>query len=70
LVTVYSVANPVAAEVIKNALHGEGIRCVLEGAQQAGVVGIIGLSIKIQVRAGDADRAAKFIHRHEHLRRL
>ena len=65
LVTVYSVTNPVEAEVIKNALQSEGMPCMLEGAQQAGVAGTMALPINLQVRASDADRAAKFIRKHE-----
>lgn len=64
LVTVYTVTNPVEAEVIKNALQDEGMRCFLEGSTQAGEVGIGAFEIKIQVPAGDADRAGKFIHAH------
>ena len=69
LVTVCSVANPVEAEVIRNALKGERISCFVEGVQQAGLVGILGVPIKIQVRVGDFNRANKLIqtreaHRH------
>lgn len=69
LVTVCSVANPVEAEVIRNALKGERISCFVEGVQQAGLVGILGIPIKIQVRVGDFNRANKLIqtreaHRH------
>jgi hypothetical protein len=65
LVTVFSVSDPVKAEIVRNALHAEGIRCFLEGANQAGAEGLMALPIKIQVPAGDADRAAKFIKEHE-----
>ena len=69
LVTVCSVANPVEAEVIRNALQGERIACFVEGGQQAGLVGTLGIPIKVQVRVGDFNRANKFIqtceaHRH------
>jgi len=64
LTTVCSVANPAEAEVIRNALVAEGIRCFIEGAQQAAIVGILGIPIKIQVPVGDANRASKFIQRH------
>jgi nucleotide-binding universal stress UspA family protein len=69
LVTVCSVANPVEADVIRNALQGERIPCFVEGAQQAGLVGTLGIPIKIQVRVGDFNQANKFIqareaHRH------
>lgn len=69
LVTVCSVANPVEADVIRNALRSESIPCFMEGTQQAGLVGTLGIPIKIQVRVGDFNRANKFIqtqeaHRH------
>jgi universal stress protein A len=69
LVTVCSVANPVEAEVIRNALNGERIPCVVEGVQQAGLVGTLGIPIRIQVRIGDFNRANEFVqtreaHRH------
>jgi hypothetical protein len=65
LVTVYSVANPTKAEIIKNFLQSEGITCFLEGINQAAEPGLIVLEIKIQVAAPDADRAAKLIETHE-----
>jgi len=64
-VTVCSVANPVEAEVIRNALKGECIPSFVEGAQQAGLVGTLGIPIKIQVRVGDFNRANKFIRTRE-----
>ncbi|MCI0682259.1 MAG: DUF2007 domain-containing protein [Gemmataceae bacterium] len=66
LVTVYTVADPVQAEIIQNALHAEGIRCFLDGENQAGETGVAALEIKIQVPIADADRAGKFIEAHEH----
>ena len=63
LVTVYTVENPVEAEIIQNALHAEGIRCFLEGENQAG--GLTAMEIKIQVPIADADRARKLIASHE-----
>ena len=65
LVTVYTVTNPVEGELIKNALNAEGIRCYLDGVGQAGEAGIGAFEIKVQVPAGDADRARKFIDAHE-----
>jgi len=65
LVTVCSIANPAEAEVIRNALQGESIPCFFEGTQQAGLVGTLGIPIKIQVRVGDFNRANKFIQAHE-----
>lgn len=65
LVTVYTLSDPIKAEIIKNALHGEGIRCFLEGIDQAAASGLMAFPIRVQVPAHDADRAAKFIKRHE-----
>ena len=62
-VTVYTVNNPYEAEVIKMALHGEGISCELDGEGQAGLSDI--LEIGILVPARDADRAQKLIEQNE-----
>jgi len=65
LVAVYTVANPVKAEIIKNALAEEGIRCFIEGENQAGESGLIGIAIRLFVPTADAKRAAMFIDEHE-----
>lgn len=65
LVTVYTVGNPVQAEIIKNALQADGIRCFLDGINQACEPGLMGLEIKVQVPIGDADRARKLIESHD-----
>ena len=65
LVTVYTVNNPITAEIIENALHDEGIRCFLDGEHQAGETGLAALEIKIQVPIADSDRARAFIASHE-----
>jgi hypothetical protein len=65
LVVVYTVANPVKAEIIKTALEGEGIRCFIEDENQAGGAGLIGLPIRLFVPANQAERAARFIEEHE-----
>jgi hypothetical protein len=65
LVAVYTVANPVKAEIIKNALAEEGIHCFIEGENQAGEAGLIGIAIRLLVPAGEAKQAAKFIEQHE-----
>jgi hypothetical protein len=68
LVTVYTVANSVEAQIIKNALQDEGIRAFVEGSNQAAEAGLVGLPIAIEVAAGDADRARKFIEHHHRQR--
>lgn len=65
LVTVYTVSNPVEAEIIRNAIQAEGIRCFLDGAQQAADVGLLVFEIGVMVPAEDADRARKLIEQHE-----
>jgi len=65
LVTVYTVANPVTAEIIKNALQADGIQCSLEGENQAAEPGLNALEIKVQVSPKDAGLARKIIHQHE-----
>ena len=55
--------------MIRNALKGESIPCFVEGTQQAGIVGVLGIPIKVQVRVGDFDRANKFVKTHEAHRR-
>jgi hypothetical protein len=61
LVPVYVVSNPAQAELIKNQLNDEGIRCFISGENQAGLVGLMGLEIRIFVAAEDADRAARVL---------
>jgi nucleotide-binding universal stress UspA family protein len=65
MITVCTAANAVDAEVIRNALNADGIRCFTEGMNQAGLAGISGIPVKINVRAVDADRASKLIRNHE-----
>ena len=62
-VTVYTVNNPYEAEVIKMALHGEGISCELDGEGQAGLSDILGIGILVPAR--DADRAQNIIEQNE-----
>jgi hypothetical protein len=65
LVTVYTLGNPVQAEIIKNALQADGIRCFLDGINQAAEPGLIGLEIRVQVAPADADRARKLLESHD-----
>jgi hypothetical protein len=66
-VVVYTLDNPVHADVIKNYLLSEGIRCQLEGHDQGGGLfpGFIAVDIKVMVSAVDADRAVRLIEQHE-----
>lgn len=63
LVTIYTVTDANKAELIKAELQNEGVTCRLDGQNQAGLANI--LEIRIMVPAKDADRARKFILRHE-----
>ena len=63
LVTVYTLKDPYKAEIIKNALRGEGILCELDGEGQAGLSDV--LDIGVLVRARDADLARGLIEQHE-----
>jgi Putative prokaryotic signal transducing protein len=69
LVTVYTVSNPIEAEIIKNALEEEGITSFVEGGMQAAESGLTGLPVRIDVPVGDAERARSFIEAHEQRRR-
>lgn len=64
LVEVYSVTNANLAEVIKASLQSEGITCWIEGESQAGLAGV--LTISLLVRARDADRARRIIDTFDH----
>lgn len=63
LVTAYTLKDPYKAEIIKNALRGEGIPCELDGERQAGLSEV--LDIGVLVRAQDIDLARKFIEQNE-----
>jgi hypothetical protein len=65
LVTVYTLSNPVKAEIIRAALQAQGIRCFLDGLNTAESASIGAFEINVQVPAGDADRATRFIESHE-----
>ena len=62
-VPVYYVNDPTKAELIRNTLHAEGIKCEIAGEQQGGFAGV--LEIQILVPAADADRALAIIREHE-----
>jgi hypothetical protein len=64
LVCVYTVGNATTAEIIKNFLEDEGIRCALGDENQGALPGVI--EIELFVKAEDADRASKLIAEHDH----
>ena len=66
LMSVYSAKNASEAEILRNALHSEGIKCEISGENQAGLAGIDSLEIQLLVRSEDFDRAHTFLERHQH----
>ena len=60
----YSTSNPVEAEMLRAALHSEGIKCECNGELQAGLVGIDAMPIKLLVLPADYDRASAFLREH------
>jgi Putative prokaryotic signal transducing protein len=65
LVSVYTLTDPVKAEIIRNALQAEGIHCVLDGINMAEQLSLSPFPIRVLVPAADADRAAHLIESHE-----
>jgi hypothetical protein len=61
-VEIYTTTNPAEAEILKNVLEGEGIKCELDSETQGSFTGI--LNIRVLVRAGDEDRARKVLGHH------
>jgi hypothetical protein len=62
LVTVFTSNHLAEAEIFKNALEAEGIRCELDGQNQASLTGL--LEIKGLVRAEDQQRAEEILTEH------
>lgn len=63
LVTVYTVQEPTLAELLRQELAAEGIRCEVSGENQAGLSGL--LRIDLLVQAMDADRARRLLSEFE-----
>jgi hypothetical protein len=62
LVPVYVTNDPTLASILVGALKDEGIRATVEGANQAGLAGV--MDVRVIVRAEDADRAKHIINDH------
>lgn len=62
-VHVYTVNEPTQAKFLRDMLHAEGIACEIEGENQGGFSGALG--IRLFVRAKDADHALSYIKSHE-----
>lgn len=63
-VVVYTTNNPAEAEILKNVLEDEGIKCELGGENQGSFAGVIG--VRILVRAWDEERARHALASHAH----
>lgn len=66
-VAVYTTNDLLEAEIVRNALKAEGMRCEMDGESQGGFVELV--EIKLLVRAADADRARGLIEHHKFIRR-
>jgi hypothetical protein len=65
LVTAFTSNHLAEAEILKNALEAEGIRCELDGQNQASLTGL--LEIRGLVRAEDKERAEEILSEHAEL---
>ena len=63
LVPVYSVKEPIEAEIIKNALHSAGIQAAIENENQAAMTGVF--DIRIFVPAHQEAEAKQILAEHE-----
>jgi len=59
LVRVYSVHEPTLAELLRQELVAQGIRCEISGENQAGLTGV--LNVDLLVQATDVDRARELL---------
>jgi hypothetical protein len=58
---VYTTNDPTEANLIRNLLADNGIKCLLDGIDQPLGAGFIATEIKVVVEAGHADQATKLI---------
>jgi hypothetical protein len=61
----YTTDNAQNAEILRVALQNEGIPCEIDGAHQAGLIGVPIFNISLLVRASDLDNAKAFIAEHK-----
>jgi len=62
LKTVIKVRDSGLAEVLRIRLENEGIPCVIEGGNQAGLAGV--LQMRLLVKSTDLERAKELIEQH------
>jgi len=65
LVPVYTAADPIKANIVKNLLEEEGIRAFIANENQAAVTGLMASEVKVLVEADRAEEARKLIEPHE-----
>ncbi|MCA9216546.1 MAG: universal stress protein [Planctomycetales bacterium] len=65
LLEVYSTDDSTDAEIVRNALRSEGIKCEIDGENQGGFTGLTSMPIRLFVRAEDFDRALKHIQTYQ-----
>jgi hypothetical protein len=65
LVPVYTAADPIKANIVKNLLEEEGIRAFIGNENQAAVTGLMAFEVKVFVEADRADEARKLIEPRE-----
>ncbi len=65
LTVVYSTSDANTAEILRNAIQAEGIKCEIDGEHQAGLTGVGIMEIKLLVRAEDYDRARAYVEKHD-----
>ena len=63
-VVVYTTNNLGEAEILKNMLEGEGLKCELDGENQGSFTGVLG--VRVLVRAVDEERARQVLASHAH----
>ena len=61
---VFSTDDANEAEILRAALHSEGMKCEIDGESQAGLTGLGMIEVKLLVRAEDYDRARAYIEKH------
>jgi hypothetical protein len=67
-VTVFRTNDPTIAEMVRNALHEEGITAEISGERQGGFAGVLP-EVEVIVRATDADQALRIVEEMEERRR-
>jgi hypothetical protein len=63
-VVVYTTNSANESEFLRTALQCEGIKCEIDGENQAGLAGLDMMEIKLLVRSDDLDRARAFLKKH------